>query len=128
MPEAFQQSIIDANQLWQAGVKDVDYPGIIEQYRVAMSTPTQVPGREGLAYLPLGEHELKAMSRIYQCRIQVMKNDSLTPEVFPRPVDPRTIPPSLIHDINPSMARIVRLLNINTNHYQIHLPLAPPPG
>ena len=124
MPEAFQQSIIDYNQLWQAGVKEVDYPGIIEQYRQAMVTPTRVPGREGLAYLPLGEHELKAISRVYQCRIQVIKNDSLTPEAFTTPLDPRTIPPQLIHDINPGQKRIVRLLNINTNHYRVHLPVA----
>ena len=122
----------------------VDYPGIVQQYRAAMATARQVPGREGLSYTPLGEHELKAMSRAYKCRIQVffflecrgmlmtlfvvwyqvIKNDSLTPEVFARPIDPRTIPPKLIHDINPSARRIVRLLNVNTNHYQIHLPKA----
>ena len=43
-------------------------------------------------------------------------------QAFPRPVDPRTIPFSLIHDINSTQRRIVRLLNVNTNHYQIHLP------
>merc|ERR1712159_389997 len=73
MPEAFQQSIIDYNQLWQAGVKEVDYPGIIAQYREAMSTPQSIQGRPGPTYLPLGEHELKAIGRVYQCRIQVIK-------------------------------------------------------
>ena len=124
MPEAFQQSIIDYNQLWQAGVKEVDYPGIIAQYREAMSTPQSIQGRPGPTYLPLGEHELKAIGRVYQCRIQVIKNDSLAPDAFPRPVDPRTIPPKLIHDINPSAKRVVRLLNVNTNHYQYHRPMA----
>jgi len=124
LPEEFQQSIIDYNQLWRAGVQEVDYPGIIQKYREAMAQPRQVPGKEGLTYLPLGEHELKAIGQTYQLRIQVMKNDSLDPEAFPRPVDPRTIPPKLIHDINPTARRIVRLMNVNTNHYQIHLPIA----
>lgn len=120
MPEEFQQTITEANQLWRQGMKDVDYGSIVQQYCTAMASVREVNGRD--TYIPLGEHELQAICRVYNCRLQVIKNDSLDPSVFPRPMDPRSIPPKLIHDINKESKRMVRLLNVNTNHYQLHLP------
>lgn len=46
-----------------------------------------------------------------------------------RDIDPRTIRPGLIGEFNGgggSSKRIVRVMNLGTNHYQVHLPRAPP--
>ena len=43
-----------------------------------------------------------------------------------RVIDPRTIRPEHYLDRNPQPgARLVRILNVRTNHYQVHLPRAP---
>lgn len=120
MPPDFQALITNYNQSWRTGKQDVDYDGIIAAYSKAMRETTNVNGRD--TYVPLGEHELAGFCRAYRCRINVIKSESLDPAVFPSPVDPCVIPPDLVHDINRSSPRVVRLLNVNTNHYQLHLP------
>jgi hypothetical protein len=40
-------------------------------------------------------------------------------------VDPRTIHPEHIYDRNRESKKIVRILNVRTNHYQVHLPRKP---
>eukprot|EP00658_Telonema_sp_P-2_P042134 TRINITY_DN30206_c0_g1_i1.p1 TRINITY_DN30206_c0_g1~~TRINITY_DN30206_c0_g1_i1.p1 ORF type:complete len:492 (-),score=104.23 TRINITY_DN30206_c0_g1_i1:11-1486(-) len=118
LPESLQQSILDANQLWRAGVREVDYNSMLGMCKEALVQTRDVNGRA--TYVPLGEHELDAAARLLGITIHVMKNQSLTRVMIE---DPRTVPPNLIHTINPGSQRIVRLLNVNSNHYKLHQPI-----
>ncbi len=96
-----------------------DYIGELKNGRV-------VNGRQ--VYAPLGASELRALSRCFDLQIQVMtKNAVLANLCAPSLdlVDPRRVGVGCTHVFRQQSRRIVRLLNIDANHYQVHLPRDP---
>jgi hypothetical protein len=83
-----------------------------------------INGRD--VYEPLGQLEMQTLCELYQVRLQLMKTESLTGMGPVDDLDPRTISPKHILDQNPAFRRVVRLLNVNTNHYMVHLPVPMP--
>lgn len=98
-------------------------------------------------FIPLGGLELELLCQLYQVRaggrarrwrpasrlplacqvrLQLVKSEALESmrQRFGR-VDPRRIDPGQLHDRQPEggSARVVRIVNMNSNHFQVHLPV-----
>lgn len=115
-----------------------DVSGFVTEYIALLSVPHELNGRQ--SYLPLGEPELDALARVYCVHLETVKADAVkavagAPDATP--VDPRTLRRDAIHDHLRSFGdaaavdadvlrkRIVRVVNVSTNHYQVHLPRPP---
>lgn len=123
LPAAFQEKIITLNQAVKLrGFEDVDFDALAAEYVALLGTPQVINGRT--TFLPLGEAEITAFRRVYQVRMQTVKSEAVGEDG-----DPRTPPPHVVNDQMPpepvaaqAHRRIVRLLNVKTNHYKVHLP------
>jgi len=126
-----------------------DYAKWVEDYvSRASGAHEMINGRK--VFLPLGVSELRALARLLSVEFQIMSKESVmryTNAVILEEVDPRTIPRQYLHvfgsctshskaEIRHQRAgreegkigsyhdgkRVVRLLNIEENHYRVHLP------
>ena len=101
--------------------------GLVDLYVRAMVEPREVNGR--VTYAPLGGLELQLLVSLYDVRLQTVKSEAV--ECMRKAhgdVDPRRILPDQLSTMQPegrSSARVVRVLNVGTNHYQVHLPVPP---
>lgn len=124
LPEDLQSSILQINQLVQAGeVEDVSLLDLVDNYIDALRVPREINGR--ITYQPLGELEIDALVRVWNVRfplifndsscitlvtlfnksfikvcLQIMKNDTLKLDENQQidTIDPRTIPNHLIFE------------------------------
>jgi hypothetical protein len=130
LPSDFQERILGVHQMAQFdGGESVDFSSLVHEYVTLMRTRIIINDRT--CFAPLGAPELDAIVNVLRIRLQTFKSECV--ELMRKRaqggiVDPRRIPPDQINDrtCDGGSARVVRILNVNTNHYQVHLPAAAP--
>jgi hypothetical protein len=120
LPESLQEHLLCVNQSCQYQGIPANMEDLVNRYKEALRTSGHVNGRD--VFVPLGQLEIEALCEVFQVRMQVMKSESLTCFGPLAELDPRRIPSSLILDRSRHHKRMVRLLNVNSNHYNVHLP------
>eukprot|EP00467_Chlorarachnion_reptans_P018799 CAMPEP_0114497038 /NCGR_PEP_ID=MMETSP0109-20121206/6096_1 /TAXON_ID=29199 /ORGANISM="Chlorarachnion reptans, Strain CCCM449" /LENGTH=623 /DNA_ID=CAMNT_0001674363 /DNA_START=77 /DNA_END=1948 /DNA_ORIENTATION=+ len=80
-------------------------------------------------FYPLGVSELRALSRILSVKLHVMTKGSVLSAmgvVVLDEVDPRSVPKRYVQMFGTQLntRRIVRLINLDENHYKVHLPVS----
>lgn len=123
-----------------ADIPDDAVAGLLTEYIEVLAKPYDLNGKA--TYVPLGEPELDGLARLYSVHLQTVKADAVKAKGSSggagndAPViDPRTLRPDVIHDhLRDGVEggedavvskRIVRIVNVSTNHYQVHLPRKP---
>jgi len=121
---------------------DVDYDMFVNDYLDAVESCQIVNGRR--LYMPLGASELSALARLLSVRLQTMSSEGVLQamsaltldEIDPKAIEDNEIhefgsretpPPATSEGAPVKVQRIIRLLNVNVNHYYVHLPLPPEP-
>mmetsp|Transcript_20936 Transcript_20936/g.40558 ORF Transcript_20936/g.40558 Transcript_20936/m.40558 type:complete len:219 (-) Transcript_20936:200-856(-) len=100
-----------------------NYEGWVRDYIDEAKRPRDLNGRK--VFYPLGGSELRAVSRFLHVQFQVMSKRTVLETcggLLLDEIDPRVVGPRQMHIFNKKSPRIVRLLNIDENHYRVHLP------
>eukprot|EP00455_Lapot_gusevi_P025145 TRINITY_DN2638_c0_g2_i6.p1 TRINITY_DN2638_c0_g2~~TRINITY_DN2638_c0_g2_i6.p1 ORF type:complete len:260 (+),score=35.49 TRINITY_DN2638_c0_g2_i6:32-781(+) len=107
----------------------LEYDALLANYVMCLREPTNVNGRD--VYVPLGALELSGLCRIYSVRLQTMTTEGVfqaLSAITIDEIDPRAVPRACIHEQDSPISdpstpvRLVRLLNVKRNHYNVHLP------
>eukprot|EP00906_Rhabdomonas_costata_P032149 RCo045309 len=123
LPEPLQEYILQLNQSCQYNGVPADMEDLVQGYQSSLRGSRTINGRS--VFVPLGHLEMETLCELFQVRLQVIKSESVGRLGPLESLDPRIIPPRDILDRNPTFRRIVRLLNVRSNHYMVHLPLPP---
>mmetsp|Transcript_11876 Transcript_11876/g.19780 ORF Transcript_11876/g.19780 Transcript_11876/m.19780 type:complete len:320 (+) Transcript_11876:70-1029(+) len=128
LPDFLRSRILETRKKSLTQEIKADYAQWARDYTKSASGHRIVNGRK--VYYPLGVSELRAISRLLNLQLHVMTKNSVleaTNKGTIDQVDPRTVSRNYIQvfGIGLPTKRVVRLMNIDENHYHIHLPRPP---